>query len=54
MKTIEVKLTYDKSTKGTHVFKDHSLDAPIPTVYIKRSAFDDSIPDVIKLTVSDI
>ena len=54
MKTIEVKMTYEKSTKGTHVFKDHSLDAPIPTIYIKRDVFNGSIPDVIKLTVSDI
>lgn len=54
MKTIEVKMTYDKSTKGTHVYKDHTLDTPVPTIYIKRSAFDGEIPNVIKLSVVDI
>lgn len=31
-------LTLSKSTKGTHVYSNKDDDAPIPSLYIKRSA----------------
>lgn len=46
-------LKYSESTKGTHVFTDDSAFAPIPTVYIKHSAFGGSVaPPSITLTLS--
>lgn len=49
---LKVKLKYKKSTKGTFVFGNDDESAPIPTLYIKRSAISgDSVPKVIILTI---
>jgi hypothetical protein len=34
----KVTLTHDRSTKGTHVFKDDAENAPIRSLYITRGA----------------
>ncbi len=49
---LKVKLKYKKSTKGTFVFGNDDESAPIPTLYIKRSAISgDTVPKVIILTI---
>ena len=46
---IELELSYKKSTKGTFVYENK--DSFIPTIYIKRPAFDEP-PKTIKLVVT--
>ena len=54
MKTIKVKMSYLKSTKGTHVYSSagaYTEKSPaIPTLYIKRDAISDK-PERITITV---
>ena len=45
------KMSYDKSTKNTHVFKADSEQASIPTLYIKKTEFKE-VPDKIEVTVN--
>ena len=55
MKRIEIKMTLKKSTKGTHVYEEINADPTarsIPSVYIRRSAFDGTPPQTIVMTVS--
>jgi len=49
---IEVKLQLSKSTKGTHVYKDDSPSAPIPTLYIKREAIEGLPATVANVTIT--
>jgi hypothetical protein len=51
MKIATIKLDWERSTKGTHVYSDPQGDACIPTVYIRKSAFKDSVPERIQLTI---
>lgn len=54
MKPIMLDMTYDKSTKNTHVYKSNDENSHVPTLYINKNAFDDvSAPGVIKITVTD-
>jgi hypothetical protein len=47
-------LTFTRSTKGTHVFSDDSDGAPIPTLYIRKTAFPtDTPPKVIVVTIDE-
>lgn len=48
---IKVKMTYEKSTKNTHVYKADGEQASIPTLYIKKTGFDGEMPDKIEVTV---
>lgn len=50
---LKVKLIYKKSTKGTHVYGNDEPEAPIPSVYIKRSAFSGDLPQVITMQIED-
>jgi len=55
MKTIEIQLTYTKSTPGTHVFQTSSPDAEITSLYIKKDspAFEGGRPpQTIRVTVT--
>lgn len=47
----KLNMTLTKSTKGTHVYGDTDADAPIPTVYIKKTALPDPPPPQIKITI---
>ena len=38
MPKLVIQLDYTKSTKGTHVYGSEEDDAPVRTLYIKRSA----------------
>jgi len=51
MKTIQLTLKKVKDTKGTFVFGDDNPDAPIPSVYIKKSAFPEGCPQTLKVTL---
>ena len=50
---MKLKLQYKKSTKGTHVFGNDEPEAPIPTLYIKRSAFSGELPKTLILTIEE-
>lgn len=51
-KDIKTKLTKDRDTKGTFVFKNNEQGAPIPSLYIKKDAFGkDGAPDEIEITI---
>jgi hypothetical protein len=52
MTATTVELTFVKSTKGTHVYGSDLADAPLPSVYIKRSALPETPPKVIVVTLS--
>lgn len=41
---MKITMKFDRETKGTNVFKDDSEDAIIPTLYIKKKAFDGKDP----------
>lgn len=43
-------LKRDRDTKGTFVFKNTDQGAPIPSLYIKKTAFDGDAPDAIEVT----
>ncbi len=51
MKAFHTTLEHTKSTKGTHVYSDSKPNAPIPSVYIKRDAFEGEPPKSISITV---
>ncbi len=51
MNPFQTTLDYTKSTKGTHVYSDSKPNAPIPSVYIKRDAFEGEPPKSISITV---
>ena len=52
MKTI--KLNYKKSTKGTHVYEDSTVDAPVPSLYIKRKALPEDPPKLLTITIDEL
>ena len=47
----KIKMNWSKSTKGTHVYANDELDAPISSVYIKRSGLPSEVPATITLTI---
>jgi len=50
MLEVNLNMTYSKSTKGTHVYTSPGSD--IPTLYIKKEAFDGEAPESITVTVA--
>lgn len=46
-----IKMTWVKSTKGTHVYSNDDLDTPVTTIYIKRSGLPSDAPANINLTI---
>lgn len=49
--TMKTTLKFDRETKNTHVFKNEAEDAPIPSLYIKKSAFKDGPPESITVEI---
>lgn len=49
----KTKLTKARDTKNTFVFKNDSDDAPIPSLYIAKSAFSGDAPETITVTVEE-
>jgi hypothetical protein len=48
----KTKLTKARDTKNTFVFKNDSDDAPIPSLYIAKSAFGGEAPESITVEVT--
>jgi hypothetical protein len=44
MQPIEITLTLGKETKGTYRFETDEPEAPVSTVYVRKSAFPESKP----------
>jgi hypothetical protein len=36
---MKTTLKFERDTKGTHVYKNDEDDAPIPSLYVKKTAF---------------
>lgn len=53
MKNLTIVMKYNKSTPGTHVYQAENKKASVPTLYIKKDAFDGDPPDTITLTVGE-
>lgn len=51
MKTL---LTYDHETKGTHIYKNSTVGAPISSVYISKAAFKGDPPKTITLDIKEL
>ena len=49
----KTKLMKSRDTKGTYVYKNDDQDAPIPSLYIKKSAFDGEAPESITVEVTE-
>jgi len=49
---LEVTLEYSKATKNTHVYADKAANAPIPTLYIKKTDMPDEAPAEIVVSVN--
>lgn len=45
-------MTLGRDTKGTFVYKNDAEDTPIPSLYIKKSAFKGEAPQSITITVA--
>lgn len=48
---IECVFTHAKETKGTHQYKEDGDDIKIGTLYLKKHALTDGVPDAVKVTV---
>jgi hypothetical protein len=46
-----VELAFERSTKGTHVFSAADDSAVVPTLYVKKTAFEKP-PERITLTIA--
>ena len=46
---LEIKMTLNKSTKGTHVYAKSGSD--VPTIYIKKGGLPTPAPEVIILRI---
>ena len=44
-------MEFSKSTKGTHVYANSEADAPVSSIYIKRSELPSNPPANITLTI---
>jgi hypothetical protein len=51
VKPIKVEMKFDRSTKGTHVFTAEDDNAPIPTLYVRKSGFENGAPEGVTVTV---
>lgn len=50
---VTTKLTKARDTKGTYVYKNEEDNAPVPSLYIKKSAFKGDPPESIKLIIEE-
>lgn len=51
MQVCKVKLDYERSTKGTHVYSTMDDTSPISTLYLKRSGMPSGPAERIEVTV---
>lgn len=52
-KSIKVKMSLGKSTKGTHVYKSEEKDTAISSLYINKESLSDKPPKMITVTVEE-
>ena len=52
MSGIEVKLFFERSTKGTHLYKASNTSQPVKSIYIQREAFSGEPPVTLVLKIS--
>lgn len=50
---ITVKLTKARDTPGTYVYKSNEDKTPVPSLYIKKTAFSGDAPESITLTIEE-
>jgi hypothetical protein len=54
LKPIKVTLDKSKETKGTYRFDSPNPDAPVTSIYVRKSAFNGgAVPNRILLTVAE-
>ena len=46
-----IKMSWTKSTKGTHVYANDEADSPVSSIYIKRGGLPSEAPANITLTI---
>ena len=51
---MKIEMSYKKSTKGTHVYESSKPDTPVPTLYIRKSAFTKDAPPSITVVIEGI
>lgn len=51
---MKTTLKLERDTKGTNVYKNDDTDAPIPSLYIKKSAFSGDAPKSITVEIKEI
>lgn len=51
---MKTTLTHERETKGTHVYKNDSDDAPIPSLYIKKVAFKGDPPKTLTIEIKEL
>lgn len=50
--TVTVTLTLNRETKNTFRFDDANEDSAIPSLYVKKNAFNGKAPESITVTVA--
>ena len=50
---IKVNMKMSRDTKGTFVYKDDTDNTPVPSIYIRKSAFKGEAPKQITLTIEE-
>jgi len=51
---MKIKMTKDRDTKGTYVYKNGDEGAAITSLYIKKSAVKDDAPDTITVEIKEL
>lgn len=50
---VEFEMTLARETKGTYRYESDEEDAPVTTLYVRKSAFESAAaPDTITLTIT--
>lgn len=50
--TLTVQMSKDKETKGAVRYADATEGSVLPTVYVRKGAFPDGMPEAITVTIS--
>lgn len=50
---VKTTLKFERETPGTYVFSNSKDNTPIPTLYVKKSAFEDEPPKRIVVTIRE-
>ena len=53
MTRVVTLLTFSRSTKRTHLYKNDAEGAPIAALYINQKAFEGQAPTVITVTIEE-